>query len=340
MLEKIITNVLQAMSHSLEKEQLEQLQNVLYINFHGKKIVEDKCEIIPLGTDSDVRKMQLFRASKLVSGRQESTLKQYLREIMTCRNTINKSFEDITTMDLRWYFGILRERDKISMRTLQGRRRYLNSFWTFLEQEGLVKNNPVERIEAFKLENKLKKAFSGKEMTDLRAACKDVRETAIVEFLYATGLRVSELCSLNVRDIDMQKQEFRVIGKGRKERIVYIHDNALRWLEKYYLWRMEKEDLTLSQLGDKPLFVTAKKPFQRLTVAGVQYLLKQIGKRANVENVHPHRFRRTFATDLLNRGMRIEEVMVLMGHSKVETTLIYCNIRQDNIRESYRRYAA
>lgn len=242
MLEKIITNVLQAMSHSLEKEQLEQLQNVLYINFHGKKIVEDKCEIIPLGADSDVRKMQLFRASKLVSGRQESTLKQYLREIMTCRNTINKSFEDITTMDLRWYFGVLRERDKISMRTLQGRRRYLNSFWTFLEQEGLVKSNPVERIEAFKLENKLKKAFSGKEMTDLRAACKDVRETAIVEFLYATGLRVSELCSLNVKDIDMQKQEFRVIGKGRKERIVYIHDNALRWLEKYYLWRMEKED--------------------------------------------------------------------------------------------------
>ena len=103
---------------------------------------------------------------------------------------------------------------------------------------------------------------------------------------------------------------------------------------------MNNEDLTLSQLGEKPLFVTAKKPFQRLTVAGVQYLLKQIGKRANVENVHPHRFRRTFATDLLNRGMRIEEVMVLMGHSKVETTLIYCNIRQDNIRESYRRYAA
>lgn len=340
MLEKIITNVLQAMSHSLEKEQLEQLQNVLYINFHGKKIVEDKCEIIPLGADSDVRKMQLFRASKLVSGRQESTLKQYLREIMTCRNTINKSFEDITTMDLRWYFGVLRERDKISMRTLQGRRRYLNSFWTFLEQEGLVKSNPVERIEAFKLENKLKKAFSGKEMTDLRAACKDVRETAIVEFLYATGLRVSELCSLNVKDIDMQKQEFRVVGKGRKERVVYIHDNALRWLEKYYLWRMERENLTLSELGEKPLFVTAKSPFKRLTIAGVQYLLKRLGKRANVENVHPHRFRRTFATDLLNRGMRIEEVMVLMGHTKIETTLIYCNIKQDNVRESYRKYAA
>ena len=103
---------------------------------------------------------------------------------------------------------------------------------------------------------------------------------------------------------------------------------------------MEKEGLTIEQLANQPLFVSTKRPFGRLTVAGVQYLVKKIGKKADVGNVHPHRFRRTFATDMLSRGMRLEEVMVLMGHTKPETTLIYCNIKQSNVRESYRKFAA
>lgn len=130
------------------------------------------------------------------------------------------------------------------------------------------------------------------------------------------------------------------MGKGRKERRLYISDGACFHLYRYLRWRMSKEGLTMEELASKPLFVSAKKPYSRMTVAGVQYLVKNLGKKAGVGNVHPHRFRRTFATDLLNRGMRIEEVMVLMGHTKIETTLIYCNIKQDNVRESYRKYAA
>ena len=127
MLEEILMDVVQAMSNSLDEEQLDKLQNVLYIKFHDKKIVEDKCEIQTAGTDSDTNKIKLFRASKKVSGRQDSTLVQYIREIINCRNALNKNFEDITTMDLRWYFGMLREYNGISMVTLQGRMRYLNS---------------------------------------------------------------------------------------------------------------------------------------------------------------------------------------------------------------------
>lgn len=130
------------------------------------------------------------------------------------------------------------------------------------------------------------------------------------------------------------------MGKGRKERRLYVSDVACFHLYRYLRWRMAKEGMTMEELAQKPLFVSAKKPYSRMTVAGVQYLVKSLGKKAGVGNVHPHRFRRTFATDLLNRGMRIEEVMVLMGHTKIETTLIYCNIKQDNVRESYRKYAA
>lgn len=340
MLEEILMNVVQAMSTSLDEEQLDKLQNVLYIQFHDKQIVEQKNELQATGTDSDTAKVRLFVASKKVSGRQDNTLVQYVREITNCRNALNKNIEDITTMDLRWYFGMLREHNGISMITLQGRMRYLNSFWTFLQKENMVTENPIARIESLRIESTIKQAFSAKEMEALRLACSRSRDRALIEFLYATGVRVSELCSLKVGDIDLYKQEFKVMGKGRKERNLYVSDVACFHLFRYLKERMSREGLTIDELAERPLFVSVKQPFSGITVAGVQYLVKQIGKKAGVGNVHPHRFRRTFATDLLNRGMRIEEVMVLMGHTKLETTLIYCNIKQDNVRESYRKYAA
>lgn len=340
MIEELLMNVVNAMSNSLDEEQLDKLQNVLYINFRGVRVVEEKNELQATGTDSDTVKMRLFVASKKVSGRQDNTLAQYIREVTNCRNALRKNIEDITTMDLRWYFGMLREWNKISMVTLQGRMRYLNSFWTFLQKENLVKDNPVARIESLRIESTIKKAFSAQELEALRIACERPRDRALIEFLYATGVRVSKLCSLNVGDIDLYKQEFKVMGKGRKERRLYVSDVACFHLYRYLRWRMAKEGLTMEELAQKPLFASAKKPYSRMTVAGVQYLVKTLGKKAGVGNVHPHRFRRTFATDLLNRGMRIEEVMVLMGHTKIETTLIYCNIKQDNVRESYRKYAA
>ena len=340
MLEQVLLQVCQEMATCLDEQQLKKLENVLFINFQGKKIENESYELVETGTDNDMHKIKLFCASKKVSGRQRSTLEQYVREIKKCRDTLNKRFEDITTMDLRWYFGILQERDHNSLVTVRGKKRYLNSFWTFLQQEGMVKSNPVARIETIKVESTIKKAFSAQELEAMRESCDNPRDRALIEFLYATGLRVSELCSLNVGDLDLYKQQFDVMGKGRKERTVYISDTACFHMYRYLKWRMKKESLTLDELANRPLFVNMKAPYNRITIAGVQYIVKKVGKVAEVGNVHPHRFRRTYATDLLNRGMRLEEVMVLMGHSKVETTLIYCNIKQDSVRESYRRFAA
>lgn len=161
MIEELLMNVVNAMSGSLDEEQLDKLQNILYINFHNIKVVEEKNELQATGTDGDTMKMRLFVASKKVSGRQDNTLAQYIREITNCRNALRKNIEDITTMDLRWYFGMLRERNKISMVTLQGRMRYLNSFWTFLQKENLVKDNPVARIESLRIESTIKKSVLG-----------------------------------------------------------------------------------------------------------------------------------------------------------------------------------
>ena len=165
MIEELLMNVVNAMSNCLDEETVPtKLQNVLYINFHDVRVVEEKNELQATGTDSDTVKMRLFVASKKVSGRQDNTLAQYIREVTNCRNALQKNIEDITTMDLRWYFGMLRERNKISMVTLQGRMRYLNSFWTFLQKENLVKDNPVARIESLRIESTIKKAFSAQEL--------------------------------------------------------------------------------------------------------------------------------------------------------------------------------
>ena len=236
-------------------------------------------------------------------------------------------------MDLRYYYGVMREQRGIKMSTMQTRLHYLSSFWDFLITEELVHSNPVKKVGLLKLEKTIKKPFSAAELEALRVNCTELRDRALVEFLYSTGVRVSELVSLNVGDIEMGKQELIVYGKGSKERKTYLTDSAKFYLRRYLRTR-EREGLE-----SKPLFVTLDKPHDRLTVAGVQHTLRQLGKRAKVENTHPHRFRRTIATDLLNRGMPIEQVKEFLGHEKLDTTMIYCSIRQEGVQASHKKYA-
>lgn len=335
MLERIIMEVCQEMSDTISREQMARLKNVLFMCFRGKVVAEEKFEIIPAEADEDARLLQLFRASKMVSGRSENTLKQYIRELRYCRNYIGKGFKEITTMDLRWYLGMMQEHRKNKMTTIQNKMRYLNSFYSFLLNEGMVASNPVSRVEPPKVEQTIKKAFSAEEMESIRKSCNCLRDRALVEFLYSTGLRVSELASLNVDDIDMSKKEFAVVGKGNKERTVYFSSVAKFYLEDYLKSRVEKE----GDISKKPLFVGERKPNKRISKSGVEYLCRKIGKECGVENVHPHRFRRTFATIMAARGMKMEELMKLMGHSKMDTTLLYCNVWQENVRSSYEKCA-
>lgn len=226
------------------------------------------------------------------------------------------------------------------MSTMQTRIHYLSSFWDFLTLEKLVPDNPVRRIGGLKVETTVKKPFGPEELEALRLHCDRSRDRALVEFLLATGLRVSELCKLNVEDIDFYRMEFYVRGKGGKERLCLLDDVAKFHLKRYLRDRMRRERMSEDDLRRQPLFVSAKAPHTRMTIAGVQYLLKELGRKAAVENVHPHRFRRTFACDMISRGMPVEQLMVLMGHSKIETTMIYVTVKTSSVREAYRRLRA
>ena len=281
----------------------------------------------------------MFVASKKAVNRQANTLKQYTREIYNMLDFLGKRLEDVTGMDLRYYYGVMRERRGIKMSTMQTRLHYLSSFWDFLITEELVHSNPVKKVGLLKIEKTIKKPFSAEDMEALRVNCLGLRDRALMEFLYSTGVRVSELVSLNVGDIKMGRQELIVYGKGSKERKTYLSDGAKFYLHRYLKERCVQAGLTIEQMSKQPLFVTIDKSHNRLTVPGIQYMLRQLGKRADVDNVHPHRFRRTIATDLLSRGMPLEQVKEFLGHEKLDTTLLYAIVKEQNVQASYRKYA-
>ena len=334
MVEKILEKIVNEMAPHLDQKQLEHLSNVLYINFHGLEIQEQCTELIPSGLEGDEAKVRMFVASKKAVNRQDNTLRQYTREIRNMLDFLGKRIEDITGMDLRYYYGVMREKRGIKMSTMQTRLHYLSSFWDFLTTEELVRSNPVKKVGVLKLEKVIKKPYSAEELEALRTSCGTLRDRALVEFLYSTGVRVSEMVALNVGDIEMGKQELVVFGKGSKERKTYLTDGAKFYLRRYLQSRSQEEGL-----AGKPLFETLDKPHDRLTVAGVQQMLRELGKRAKVDNVHPHRFRRTIATDLLNRGMPIEQVKTFLGHEKLDTTMIYCTVKEESVHSSHRKYA-
>ena len=339
MLEKILENVINAMVPCLDSGQLEKLNNVLYIEFHGVEVVEQCTELAATGEDGDEAKIRMFLASKKAVNRQDATLRQYTREIRSMLGFLGKRLEDITGMDLRYYYGIMRERRHIKMSTMQTRLHYLSSFWDLLITEELVHSNPVKKVGLLKLEKTIKKPYSAEDMEALRSSCTTLRDRALVEFLYSTGVRVSEAAALNVGDIWMDRKELIVYGKGSKERRTYLTDSAKFYLRRYLQVRGKDEGVSPEEMKELPLFVTLDRPHGRLTVAGMQYMLRGLGKRAGVKNVHPHRFRRTIATDLLNRGMPIEQVKEFLGHEKLDTTMIYCTVKEEGIQASHRKFA-
>lgn len=339
MKEHVINEIINAMIGILTPEQSDQLGNVLVQKLYGIKMEEESFDLVPVGQDGNEAKIRLFIGSKSTTGRKNSTLKHYNTEIRNVLTFVGKNIEDITAMDLRYYYSYCRRERNISMSTMQTRLHYLSSFWDFLNTEGLVRENPVKKIGNVLVEKVIKKPFSIDELEALRVNCDSIRDRALMEVMYSTGVRVSELVALNVGDIEMGKQETIVYGKRSKERRVYLTDLAKFHLKRYLKERMKVEGLSEEEIKDKPLFVSTKAPHNRLSVAGVQYMLRQLGLKSNVKNVHPHRFRRTIATDLLSRGMHIEEVKELLGHEKLDTTMLYCTIKEQNVREAFRKFA-
>lgn len=289
--------------------------------------ISPKCtEIILANDDKRQKAIQMFIVTKKVEGCTENTIHYYVGTLRRFFNEINQRLEEITADQIRYYLAIRSTRDKLSKTSQDNELRVLKSFFKWCSGEEYIDRNPTENIKAVKKERRIKRPFSETELELIREKAESKRDRAIVEVLYSTGVRVSELCGMDISDI--ANDEIVVFGKGEKERTVYLNARAKIAISEYLKTRTDSENA---------LFI-GERTKKRLNKGGVERMIRELGKSAGVSNCHPHRFRRTAGTLALNRGMPLEQVQQMLGHEDIATTTIYARSEERNVKASHGKY--
>ena len=326
-MEKKIMEILRRMQGVLQEKQQKELQNVLMIVLAGCKIVEETS--VKAVSNEWMTDLQDFLMSKSLGGKSPETVKRYQYELQRLLSYIDKEVAQITAGDISQYMRAYKAIRKVSNQTLKNVRAVYSSFFGWLRDRNRIRLNPMIMVEEIKVETIIKKPFSDEEREKLLRECDTIRDKAMVEFLYSTAVRVSELSRINREDVQFASRDLVVYGKGGKERRVYINEKTNLYLKEYLQGRTDT---------DPALFVSLKGGHERLSQSGMEDIIRRIGKRANVEKAHPHRFRRTALTNALNRGMPLQEAMILAGHSKPETTMRYCTVDQEAVQYHHKKY--
>ena len=309
----------QALQPYLNYLQMEKLHQTLI------RVIEDDSPT----EDDDRDFLPVYIAAKRVEGCSDKTLHYYETSISNALASINKPVKQITTDDLRLYLDTYQQRNNAGKVTIDNVRRVLSSFFSWLEDEDYILKSPVRRIHKVKTGKTVKETYSDEALEIMRDHAENLRDLALIDLLASTGMRVGELVQLNRGDIDFENRECIVFGKGDKERKVYFDARAKIHLQNYLAERTD----------DNPaLFVTLLSPFNRLKISGVEIRLRELGRKLNIPKVHPHKFRRTLATMAIDKGMPIEQVQHLLGHQSIDTTMVYAQVSQNNVKSSHRKY--
>lgn len=279
--------------------------------------------------DDDRDFLPIYIAAKRVEGCSDKTLHYYETSISNALASINKPVKQITTDDLRLYLDTYQQRNNAGKVTIDNVRRVLSSFFSWLEDEDYILKSPVRRIHKVKTGKTVKETYSDEALEIMRDHAENIRDLALIDLLASTGMRVGELVQLNRGDIDFENRECIVFGKGDKERKVYFDARAKIHLQNYLAERTD---------DNSALFVTLLSPFNRLKISGVEIRLRELGRKLNIPKVHPHKFRRTLATMAIDKGMPIEQVQHLLGHQSIDTTMVYAQVSQSNVKNSHRKY--
>lgn len=271
-----------------------------------------------------------YMVSKKIEGLSKETLKTYDLYLKDFLLYIRKPVREITANDIRIYLFSYQRENGVSNRTMDGRRLVINTFLEWLRTERYIDWNPCSQIHPIKYESKPREPLTGIELELVRDACRTYREKAIIEVFYSTGCRVSEMVNLSKSDVDFVKGEVKLFGKGAKHRISYINARAEVSLKKYLFSRRDE---------NPALFVSDRKPHDRLKKTAIEKVVREIGERSGIgRRVFPHLIRHTTATDALERGMNVAEVQKILGHEKLDTTMIYAKVCQENVKHDHRRY--
>ena len=326
MKEQIIKEIMCMMMSVLDNEQSEKLLDTLEISLSGKEVIE----IADIGISrAETDYVGLFLTSKRIEGCSDKTISYYESTISKMHEYIGKKTPNITTDDLRGYLSYYQTERKASKVTIDNIRRILSSYYSWLEDEDFILKSPVRRIHKIKTTKVVKDTYSDEDLELMRDNCSCLRDLAIIDMLASTGMRVGELVKLNREDVNFNERECIVLGKGDKERLVYFDARTKLHLQNYLESRSD------DYCG---LFVTLNNPVSRLTINAVEVRLRELGRELGLTKVHPHKFRRTLATTAIDKGMPIEQVQTLLGHQKIDTTMQYAMVKQQNVKISHRKY--
>lgn len=322
MQEKIVS-VLNEMAEYLSISQMKKLQEVIIRNFAENEA--KKKEI----TNEEYLKM--FLDAKRIEGCSERTIRYYRTTVEHLIVQVKTGVRKITTEEIREYLSNYQKRNNCSNATIDNVRRNISSFFSWLEEEDYILKSPMKRIHKIKTKTVVKNTISDEGIEKLRDNCKEKRDLAIIDLLYSTGIRVGELVNLNIDDIDLEGRECVVYGKGDKERKVYFDAKAKIHLKEYIDARTDHNEA---------LFVTLDEPYDRLKISGVEIRLRKLGRELELDRIYPHKFRRTMATRAIDKGMPIEQVQKILGHSQIDTTMQYAMVNQNNVKTSHQKYMA
>lgn len=325
MKEQLIQEVQRQMLPYLNNAQLKQLQSVLDGVLGGVELIHSESKVENTRVDT----VACFINAKRIEGCSEKTLSYYRQTIASMLSGIEKEPQEIVTEDLRKYLTEYQASRKSSKVTIDNIRRILSSYFSWLEDEDYIVKSPVRRIHKVKTAKVIKETYTDEALEIMRDNCCNVRDLAMIDLLASSGMRVGEMVSLNRDDINFNERECVVFGKGSKERIVYFDARTKIHLQNY----LESRTDTCSAL-----FVSLTSPHDRLQIGGVERRLRELGKRLNLPRVHPHKFRRTLATSAIDKGMPIEQVQQLLGHQKIDTTMHYAMVKQQNVKLAHRKY--
>ena len=325
MKQNLINDIVQGMLPYLNNAQNEKLQEVLQYVFADYEVREKQKQ----GKISKQNFVELFLSAKRIEGCSEKSLKYYKATIEAMLNELQKDVKHIVTDDIRGYLTEYQEKKKSSKVTIDNIRRILSSFFAWLEDEDYILKSPVRRIHKVKTGTNIKETYSDEALELMRDNCTELRDLAIIDILASTGMRVGEMVLLNRSDIDFNERECIVFGKGSKERVVYFDARTKIHLKNYLESRVD---------DNLALFVSLKVPYERLKIGGVEVRLREFGEKLGLQKVHPHKFRRTLATMAIDKGMPIEQLQQLLGHSKIDTTLQYAMVKQSNVKIAHRKY--
>lgn len=322
-MENQIFNIINDMAGVLNGAQLKRLQEVLI-----SRLVQNHEETIPV---SNEEYMNMFLTAKRIEGCSERTIAYYGMTISGLLAYTDMPLRCMTTELLREYLQAYQQRNSCSKVTVDNVRRNLSSFFSWLEEEDYILKSPVRRIHKIRTKKPVKEVISDENMELLRDNCKEIRDLAMIDLLYSTGMRVGELVRLNIDDLNLEERECVVYGKGDKERKVYFDARTKLHLQDYIASRRD---------SNPALFVSLDAPYDRLQISGVEIRLRTLGRRLNLHKIHPHKFRRTMATRAIDKGMPIEQVQKLLGHQQIDTTMQYAMVNQSNVKASHRKYIA